>query len=280
MLARCVEFVYASLQLMNVFEAASAALRDGRPAALVTVIGTKGSTPRDAGARMLIYGDGSSVGTIGGGAIERKAHQLAQEALDSGRPRRYFAEIDAAADMGCGGNMELYVEPLQVAPPLYLFGAGHVARAVAPLLRNAGFRVTVVDDRPELAQDDAFPNCVVRREDPVAFAKALQTDDNTHVLLMTHLHSRDQALLGAFLGRPHRFIGMLGSQVKVSRIFENLEKAGHSRETMAQVRAPVGLDIAAQTPFEIAVSVVAQLVAETRGATLPAVAMHRRELDG
>lgn len=264
---------------MNVFEAASAALRDGRPAALVTVIGTQGSTPRDAGARMLIYADGSSVGTIGGGAIERKAHDLAREALQAGTPRRYFAEINAAADMGCGGNMELYVEPLQVAPPLYLFGAGHVARAVAPLLRQAGFRVTVVDDRPELAIDEAFPRCVVRREDPVAFAEALQTDDNTHVLLMTHLHSRDQALLGAFLGRPHRFIGMLGSQVKVARIYENLAKQGHTEASMSSVRAPVGLDIGAQTPFEIAVSVVAQLVAETRQASLPAPAMHERELN-
>ena len=180
---------------MNVFEAAARACREGTPAALATVIGASGSTPRDTGARMLVYADGTIVGTIGGGLWEREVQQLALDAIRSGKSRRYQSQLDQRLSMGCGGNMEVYIEPLQVRTPIVLFGAGHVAAATAPLLVSLGYTVSVVDDRAELARPDRFPGCHVHHTDPLPFAEALETTPATHFLLMTHLHRRDQRLL-------------------------------------------------------------------------------------
>jgi len=254
---------------MNVFEAAARAYQEGTPAALVTVIAASGSTPRGEGARMLVYGDGATVGTIGGGMWEREVSQLAIEAISTGKALRHRTQLDNRLSMGCGGDMEVYIEPLQRRTPLVMFGAGHVAVATAPLLVGLGYDVTIVDDRDALVGPERFPGCRVVHGDPLAFAEAMAPTPATHVLLMTHLHSRDQALLHATITRPHAWIGMLGSRRKIAHIFTALEAAGIPRDALAQVRSPIGLDIGAQTPEEIAIAVTAELIAARSGLAGP-----------
>lgn len=245
---------------MNIFEAAAKACHEGIGAAFVTIIGVTGSTPRAPGARMLVRVDGSVVGTIGGGKVEHQVLKLAKQVIATGKPMRYHTVLDADSGMGCGGDMEFYIEPLRIRTPMVLFGAGHVAQATAPLLRDLHFHVTIVDDRENLMIPERFPGCQIRLGDPLTFAQDHDTTDHTHFLLMTHLHQRDRNLLHVLTQRPHAWIGMLGSRRKIANIFRYLREQGVSEEQLAQVNTPVGLDIGAETPKEIAVSIAAQLI--------------------
>ncbi len=262
---------------MDVFEAAARACREGIPAAMATVIGASGSTPRTEGARIVIFADGTAVGTIGGGAVEWRVCTLAAEVIATGRSQRYRAALDTELGMSCGGDMEIWIEALQVRTPALIFGAGHVAAATAPLLRGLDHQVTVIDDRPELLTEERFPSCRRVLEEPEAFARRVPQDQEPVILLMTHLHERDTALLDILLGRPHRYIGMLGSRRKVAHAFQALAARGHTEEALRTVCCPIGLDLAAETPAEIAVSIAAELVARARGATLPLTALSEQE---
>ena len=252
---------------MNVFAAAARACRDGQSAALATVIGTTGSTPRQAGARMLVYGDGKCLGTIGGGGVERRVIEIALQAIANNQSVRYSASLDDKLGMSCAGDMEVYIEPLQSQPPLLLFGAGHVAHATAPLLCKLEFNVTVIDDRPELLTQERFPGCQIVLTDPLAFAQQQTPNPAHHLLFMTHLHSRDAALMLCFAQRPHQWMGMLASQRKASGVFHKLRQAGVDESVIAKINTPIGLNIQAETPMEIAVSIAAQLIASRRGAS-------------
>lgn len=251
---------------MNVFVAAAEAWRTGRRAAFATVIDVGGSTPRSAGARMLVHHDGASVGTIGGGELERRVVALAIEVAGTGRPAMFTAHTVRDLGMCCGGKVEVYVEPLQVRPPLVMFGAGHVAHAVAPMLVALDFDVTVVDDRPELAVAKRFPGCAVRVEDPRAFAAAATPGGDDHWLIVTHDHALDQDLAEALLPRPCAWIGMIGSRGKIARFLVRFRAAGMDEALFAKLCAPVGLDIGAETPAEIAVAIAAELVRVRRRA--------------
>ncbi|MEL6347614.1 MAG: XdhC/CoxI family protein [Myxococcota bacterium] len=253
---------------MNVFEAAARAIRNGSAAALATVIGGK-AAPRTTDARMLIFADGETVGTIGGGVVEHRVRELALQVIATGRPRRYHAASEAEPGMGCGGDMEVYVEPLQVRTPMTIFGAGHVAHATARLLQTLNFFVTIVDDRSALAAPERFPGCAVHVASPLAFVETVETTPASHFLLMTHLHMRDRDLLRSLVTKPHAWIGMLGSRRKISQIFHRLAEDGIAEAQMDRLHTPVGLDIGAETPDEIAVSIAASLIATRRGAAVP-----------
>lgn len=246
---------------MDVFLAASEAIAEGRAAVLATVIGAYGSTPRKSGARLLIYGDGQTVGSIGGGELEQRVKAIAQRALSTGDAQRYRTTDDLTLG-GCAGDMEIYIEPLSVRPQLYLFGSGHVAHATVPLLTQIGFGVHVIDDRAELLTEGRFPGVNRHLQNPIAFAAGLAGGENVYFVLMTHEHSRDGQLLEVLLGKPYRWIGMLSSSRKMAHITAGLRDRGISEEQLRSVHAPIGLDIGASNPSEIAVSIAAQLVAE------------------
>lgn len=256
---------------MNVFAAAAEAWGAGRKAALATVIEAAGSTPRSAGARMLVYANGDTVGTIGGGALEHAVIARARAAIESGRPERYAVHVVRDLGMCCGGRVEVYVEPLFVRVPLVVFGAGHVAAALAPIATALEFDVTVVDARPELATDERFPGCRVVLADAVSFARGLGDHPEAHWLVVTHDHQLDQELLEILLPRTSAWLGMIGSRGKVTRFLTRLEAAGMDPTLFTKLCAPVGLDIGAETPTEIAVSIAAELVRVRRRADRPAV---------
>jgi xanthine dehydrogenase accessory factor len=255
---------------MEVFAAAAEAIRLGRPAALATVIAVGGSAPRAAGARLLLGADGALVGTIGGGALEHRVLAMCREVMTSGRPIRWSAHLVHDLGMCCGGQVEVYVEPLEVREPLVIFGAGHVAHALAPLVSGLGFAVTVVDERDDLLTPERFPDCTLHGGDPLAFAQALPGGRDAWWLVATHDHALDQALGETLLPKTFGWLGMIGSRAKIARFFVRWEGAGLDRALFTRLSAPVGLDVGAETPLEIAVAIAAEMIAIRRRSTGPA----------
>lgn len=242
----------------------------GGAAALVTVVATSGSTPRKAGAKMLVFPDGRTVGTIGGGCIDRRVYSEVARVFEEGRPRlcRYELDGEVAAEMGmiCGGRMEVFVERIDAEPRVVLFGGGHVGKTLAHLCVLVGFKVTVVDDREEFARRERFPDAhEVVCEDFARAGERVARYGAPFVVVITRGHSHDQEVLEQVLREKTRYVGLLGSKHKISALFHSLVKAGFPEEQVAEVRTPVGLDIGAQTPEEIALAICAELVAVRYG---------------
>lgn len=247
-------------------EAALEAERKGEPAALVTVVATEGSTPQKAGAKMVVYPDGRIVGTIGGGCIEAEMTWRARQAIEKRRVEMasYDLTPDQAGEDGliCGGRMQVFIEPIEPAPTLCLFGAGHVAQPLARMAKMAGFRVEVADDRVKFANRERFPDAdLIVVDDFTSAAGKMTLGRNTYAVVVTRGHGGDKEALAAVLGRGLRFVGLLGSKPKLIHIFSSLEEKGVPREELAKVHSPLGLSIGAETPEEIAVSILAELIA-------------------
>ncbi|MEM7153152.1 MAG: XdhC/CoxI family protein [Myxococcota bacterium] len=239
-------------------------------AALATVIGRTGSAPQILGARMMLHQDGEIVGTVGGGAIEAEVLANCRMTLRDGRPRRVDAQLVRDLGMCCGGSMEVFVEVLQPQVRLVIIGAGHVAQALAPIAEAAGFQVAVFDDREELLDNPAYSQATTGAYDVDELAAALPTlSQDDYVVITTRDHARDEKALASLLRRPHRYLGMIGSRRKVhavlGRILRRERQLGRPQPDLSRVRAPIGLSLGGRTPGEIAVSVVAELIAERHG---------------
>jgi len=253
-----------------VFAAALRALERGEEAALVTIVSTQGSTPQRVGARMLVFADGRTVGTIGGGCYENDAARKAREIIRTRKAglARYDLDDARAEENGliCGGRMEVFIEPLDPAPRLVIVGAGHVSQHVARMAAEVGFRVQVLDDREAFANRERFPSAdEVTVADIAGFLAGAELPAAAYLVVVTRGHTHDLAAMRALAGRPLRYVGMIGSRTKVERVFDALASEGAPAEWLSQVRAPIGLQIGAITPEEIAVSIVAELVAVRRG---------------
>ena len=243
---------------MKVLTAALAAMKSGDATALCTVVGVEGSAPRSRSARMLVRSNGGIVGTIGGGELEHRTIELALEAIRVGRPQRLSVHLTRDLGMCCGGTMEVYVEPLAGVERVHVFGAGHVGTATARLLTSLEFEVCVYDEREDWLSAERLPGCTLVEGDPRRKLPVLGPDDS--VLIVTHSHALDQDLLEALLSQPVRYLGMIGSRAKVARFFVRLRAAGVDESLFRKVCAPVGLDIGAETPEEIAVAIAAELI--------------------
>jgi xanthine dehydrogenase accessory factor len=254
----------------EVFAALAQALEEGEPAALVTIVATTGSTPQRVGAKMLVFGDGRTVGTIGGGCYENDAFWKAREALTHRRPQvvKYELSDDFAQETGliCGGQMEVYIEPVEPSPELYVVGAGHVGFHLARLGHEVGFRVHVVDDREKFASRERFPDAAeVVVEDIPAWIARTTLPPHVYVVIVTRGHTNDLEALRGLAPRDLRYLGLIGSRAKVARIYDALTEAGIPAQMLARVHAPIGLDIGAVTPQEIAVSILGELIAVKHG---------------
>lgn len=219
---------------------------------------------------MLIREDGSTFGTIGGGCTEAEVWALAREVIDTDRPlRRSFTLTPRAAEeegLACGGVVEIFVEPVG-CPSVIIFGAGHIARMLSPLLLGCGFQVTVVDDREQFASAASFPPParVLVSEFEASFGQ-LVFSPSTSVVIVTRGHRHDQLVLSRAVRTDASYVGLIGSRSKILRIFHALRSEGVSQEALARVRAPIGLDIGARSPEEIAISIAAQVIAHRRRA--------------
>lgn len=254
---------------IDIYRAIVEAAARGEAAALVTVVSTRGSTPQRVGAKMLVFADGRTVGTIGGGCYEHDAALKARGALATGRPEllHYSLADELAADTGlvCGGQMEVFVEPIRQPARLYIAGAGHVSVELARLAAGIDFAVTVVDDRERFANPERFPAAEVVVDAIPSWFAARDFPPDGYFVVVTRGHRQDLETVRAVIDRPWRYLGLIGSRAKVLKVCDALASAGIARERLSRLHAPIGLDLGAVTPAEIAVSIAAELVAARSG---------------
>jgi xanthine dehydrogenase accessory factor len=273
---------------MDIYEEIVKLRKEGRRGAVATIVNARGSIPSFETAKMLIRDDGSIMGTIGGGCVEAEVWQAAREVMESEKPRSLTFNLnqDPKYDTGlvCGGTLDIFLEPVLPPAVLYIFGAGHVSLNLCRSAGHAGFDVTIVDDRESYASQERFPEAkAVIAED---FEKAMATitpDESSSIVIVTRGHRDDMRILRWAVQTQARYVGMIGSKRKTITIFRELTKEGLSPNLFERVHAPVGLDIGAITPEEIAVAITAELIATRRHSerTLPHMSwFHTRALNG
>jgi len=255
---------------MDIFEEIVRMRKAGERGALATIVHTNGSIPSYESSRMLVREDGSIAGTIGGGCVEADVWAAAKEVMHAEQPRKMTFNLnhEAQYDAGliCGGTLEIFVEPILPQPQLYIFGGGHVSLGVSRVAHAAGFAVHVIDDRATYANAERFPlaaELYTSYED--AFTK-IKPNASSYLLIVTRGHKDDMRVLAWAARTDARYIGMIGSRRKVLSVYKALEKEGYRAEEFERVHAPVGLDIGALSPEEIAVSITAELIAVRRNA--------------
>lgn len=243
---------------------------EGGAGALATVIGTLGSTPGKATMKMLVLGDGRTLGSVGGGCVEAEVVERGIEVSRTERSQRFAVDLNEndnpETGLVCGGRVEIFIEPVTV-PSVVVFGAGHVAQAVCAIGAPAGFRFVVVDDREAFPTEERFPLASARIAMPwEAAVAACPIGPADFVLVMTRGHKDDMAVLQALAARgaAPRYLGLIGSKSKFLTLRRHLEPAGVAAEFLDRVKTPIGLDIGARSAEEIAISVMAELVSIRR----------------
>ena len=267
---------------MDIYEQIVELRRGGRRGAVATIVNVRGSIPSFRTAKMLVRDDGSIVGTIGGGCVEADVWQAAREVMESEKPRtlKFDLNQDPKYDTGlvCGGMLEVFVEPILPPALLYVFGAGHVALNLCQTATTAGFEVIVADDRSSYATQERFPTA--REVHALDFDEAmrkLDPNESSYIVIVTRGHRDDMRILRWAVQTRARYVGMIGSKRKVIEIFKTLQNEGLPAHLFDRVHAPVGLDIGAVTPEEIAVAITAELIAIRRNsnAALPHLSWFR-----
>lgn len=268
---------------MDIYEQIVQLRREGRRGAVATIVNVRGSIPSFRTAKMLVRDDGSIAGTIGGGCVEADVWQAAREVMESEKPRTLTFDLnqDPKYDTGlvCGGTLEVFIEPVLPPALLYLFGAGHVAINVCQVAANAGFDVIVTDDRSSYASKERFPAArEVHALDFDEAIKKLEPNEASYIVIVTRGHRDDMHVLRWAVQTRARYVGMIGSKRKVIQISKALQEEGLPPHLFDRVHAPIGLDIGAITPEEIAVSITAELIAIRRhaGAKLPHMSWFKR----
>jgi xanthine dehydrogenase accessory factor len=255
---------------VDLFEEIVRMRRAGRRGALATIVHTNGSIPSYESSRMLVREDGSIAGTIGGGCVEAEVWAAAKEVMQKEAPRKMVFNLnnEASYDNGliCGGTLEVFVEPILPQPVVYLFGGGHVSTAVAKTAHAAGFGIGVIDDREAFANKERFPMAEeIYTSYEEAFEK-IRPNASSYLVIVTRGHKEDMRVLAWAVRTEARYVGMIGSKRKVLSVYKALEKDGYKPEEFERVYAPMGLEIGALSPEEIAVSIAAELVAVRRNA--------------
>jgi len=247
---------------MDIFEEIVALRQRGENGVIVTITEAKGSVPREAGAKMLVKADGSINGTVGGGTLEKRLIEEAMVALKSETPKSVHFDLGKDLSMSCGGAISAFIEPLIRMPQLIIFGAGHIGSVLTKIAKMLGFRVVVADNRPEFANSTRLPDAdILYAESYQNNLAQINFDSDTYIVIVTHQHAHDQQILEYCVRKPFAYIGMIGSKTKVKKAFEQLRNKGVEEEMIAKIYSPIGLEIGAQTPAEIAVSIAAELIA-------------------
>jgi xanthine dehydrogenase accessory factor len=254
---------------VDIYEEIARLRRLGQKCALATIVQVNGSIPSYESAKLLVREDGSMLGTIGGGCVEAEVWNAAREVIATERPRNMNFSLgqDAAYDNGliCGGQLSVFVEPVVPQPRAFIFGAGHISKSLSKVADLAGFATIIVDNREAFAHRDRFPEAgeIYAEEYEEIFPK-LNIRDTSYLIIVTRGHRDDMRVLRWAVTTPARYIAMIGSKRKVIGVVKELEKEGIARSAFDRVFAPMGFDIGAITPEEIAVSVVAEMIAVRR----------------
>ncbi len=246
----------------------ASALKQRRPVALVTIVETRRSVPRRAGTKMLVYADGATVGTVGGGEMEAKVVAEAHAAIRNRKPRMVQYELvnPNEGDPGiCGGELSLYLEPYMSPHTVYVIGCGHVGVAVIDLAHWLGYRTVAIDDRPDLVSEDALPNADVRFAGTVADALvANPVPDDASIIVVTRSPEVDVRILPTLLATPARYIGVMGSKKRWASTRQQLIADGVEASALDDLHVPIGIELNAETLEEIAVSILSEVIRENR----------------
>jgi len=238
---------------------------EGKSGALATIVSAKGSTPREVGAKMLILQDGKFFGSVGGGCMEAEVWQEAMRVMAEDKPKTIHLDLTGKnaeeGGMICGGIMDVYIEPISPPPRVIIFGGGHISLFLSKISSLVGFQVAVIDDRPQFANAERFPEAdeVIAEEFPLVFPR-LKVNRSSYLVIVTRGHAYDQEVLEWALGQEVKYIGMIGSRKKIQTVYSALKEKGIRNEQLEPVHAPIGLGIGALTPEEIAVSIVAEMI--------------------
>src|SRR5580700_962801 len=254
---------------MDVFDELLRLRNSGQKCALATIVQVRGSIPGFQSAKLLIREDGSLVGTIGGGCVEAEVWNAAREVMETGKPRNMSFSLgqDAAYDNGliCGGQLEVFVECISPQPAALIFGGGHISKSLAKVLDLAGFRVSIADNREAFANRERFPEAAeVHAEEYEDLYPKLNVTESTFIVIVTRGHRDDMRVLRWAVTTPARYISMIGSKRKVIAVIKELEKDGIASDAFDRVYAPMGFEIGAVSPEEIAISVAAEMIAMRR----------------
>ena len=254
---------------MDIYEEIVKLRRQGQRGAVATIVNVRGSVPSFKTAKMLVRDDGSIFGTIGGGCVEAEVWQAAREVMEQEKPRTLTFNLnhDPKYDTGlvCGGTLDVFIEPVLPPASLYVFGAGHVAVNLYKIANMAGFEVTVVDDRSAYANRERFPDASeVIAEGFESVMARLEPNESSFIVVVTRGHRDDMRVLRWAVATRARYIGMIGSRRKVIAIHRELLKEGMAANLFERVHSPVGLDIGAITPEEIAIAITAEMIAIRR----------------
>jgi len=253
------------------FSAVAELENNGEAGAVCTIIESHGSTPRHEGSKMLVYPNGRIIGTVGGGEIESRVIKEALQSISDGKTRmlHYNMSNPQAGDPGvCGGQVDVYIEPVIPQPMMVIIGGGHVGKAVVHLAHWLGFRVAVSDDRPEFCTPEANPDADYFYPVPMAeLPKSLKITQSTYLILTTRGVAVDVPGLPPLLDSPAGYIGLIGSKRRWSFTRKGLMEMGIPEEKIKRVRSPIGLELKAETPEEIAVSIMAEIIMLRNGGT-------------
>ena len=254
---------------MDIYEEIVSLRTRGTRAALAIIIAHEGASPRKDAVKMLISEDGSQTGNVGGGTVEADVVRLAKEVMETGKPKLLSFDLSGIDHderaLVCGGSMQIYIDPILPDPELFIFGAGHVAKAVAEAAKAAGFRITVFDDRAKYATTERFPyaNVVLVKDSGnwEAELDGLNLTSSSYVFVATQRPKTDRVCLRRALLSPARYIGMLGSLTKTKILLEALRQEDVDSSQFSRIFIPAGLDIGSETPEEIAASIIPELIA-------------------
>jgi xanthine dehydrogenase accessory factor len=259
---------------MDIYDEISKMRHEGRACSLATIVNVRGSIPSSTAAKMLVRDDGSIVGTIGGGCVEADVWQAARDVMKDEKPKTLTFNLDQTPDkdtgLACGGTLQIFVEPILPTPVLYIFGAGHIGLNVYKIAQMAGFDVVIVDDRDTYANRERFPEArEIHAEAMDSVMSRLNPAESSYIVIVTRGHRHDMQVLGWAVNTAAHYVGMIGSKRKVLTVCQELEKQGVSRENLKRAHAPIGVDIGAASPEEIAVSILAELISDRRHCKSP-----------
>lgn len=254
---------------MDVYDELIRLRRLGQKSAIATIVQVRGSIPSFESAKLLVREDGSMIGTIGGGCVEAEVWNAAREVIETEKPKHLSFNLgqDAAYDNGliCGGQLDVFVEPVIPPPGAFIFGAGHISKSLSKVASLAGFSTSIIDNRDTFANAERFPEAqdIFAEEYEDVFAK-LHIHESSYIIIVTRGHRDDMRVLRWAVTTPARYIAMIGSRRKVISVVKELEKENIPRGSMERIYAPMGFEIGAISPEEIAVSVVAEMIAVRR----------------
>jgi xanthine dehydrogenase accessory factor len=256
---------------MDIYEELMRLRKLGQKCALATIVQVRGSIPSYESAKLLVREDGSMIGTIGGGCVEAEVWNAAREVIETEKPKHMSFNLgqDAAYDNGliCGGQLDVFVEPIIPPPRAFIFGAGHISKSLSKVAELAGFSTIIIDNRESFANRERFPEAaeIFAEEYEEVFPKLI-VNETSYLIIVTRGHRDDMRVLRWAVTTQARYISMIGSKRKVISVVKELERQGLPRQIMERIYAPMGFEIGAVSPEEIAIAVAAEMIAVRRNA--------------